>query len=59
MKIKKFLNEVVLELKKVSWSTKEELFTSTWVVISITFILTLYIGAADFILARFLSILIK
>ncbi|HRP01256.1 MAG TPA: preprotein translocase subunit SecE [Candidatus Kapabacteria bacterium] len=39
-KIKKFTNEVVVEMKKVSWPTKEQLRESTVVVIVMTAIIT-------------------
>jgi preprotein translocase subunit SecE len=58
-KISKFLNEVAVELKKVSWPTREELLASTWIVISITFILAVYVGTADFSLSKFLRSMIK
>ncbi|HAH21271.1 MAG TPA: preprotein translocase subunit SecE [Candidatus Omnitrophica bacterium] len=58
-KIKVFLSEVKVELSKVSWSTRHELFGATSVVISATFILALYIGIVDFSLSRLLTVLIK
>ncbi|MDP2938792.1 MAG: preprotein translocase subunit SecE [Candidatus Omnitrophota bacterium] len=57
--IKKFLIEVRLELTKVSWSTRKELITSTWVVIATTGFLAVFIGTVDFVLSKFLSLLIK
>ncbi len=43
-----FLNEVKLELKKVSWSTREELKDSTIVVLVSIVILGAFIGLFDF-----------
>jgi preprotein translocase subunit SecE len=54
VKIKKFLLEVKLELKKVSWSTKEELFAATLMVIVITALLSIFIGTVDFIYSEIL-----
>jgi len=51
-----FLKEVRQELGKVSWSTRQELMGSTVVVISITAILTVFIGIVDLLLSRILSI---
>ncbi len=58
-KIKAFLLEVKVELSKVSWSTRHELIGATGVVITITLILAVYVGAVDFSLSRFLALLIK
>ena len=58
-KIKKFLNEVIVELGKVSWSTRDELITATWVVIFSTAILTLFIFGVDSVLSKILSSMIK
>ena len=57
--IKKFLLEVAAELKKVSWTTRKDLVDSTWVVIVSSACLGLFIGVADFILSRIMSLLIK
>jgi len=51
-----FIKEVRQELGKVSWSTRQELMGSTVVVISITAMLTVFIGIADLLLSRILSI---
>jgi len=51
-----FIKEVRQELGKVSWSNRQELMGSTVVVISITAILTVFIGITDLILSRVLSL---
>ena len=56
-KIQKFVSEVIVELKKVSWSTKQELKEATYVVILSSLFLGLFIGAVDFVLSKFISIL--
>jgi preprotein translocase subunit SecE len=57
--IKKFLQEVKAELSKVAWSTREELVSSTLVVIVITGIMGIFIGIIDFLLSQGLSTLLK
>ena len=54
-----FLNEVRSELNKVSWSTKKELMASTVLVITVTVIMTAFIGIVDLGLSRFLSVVFK
>ncbi|MFH1191058.1 MAG: preprotein translocase subunit SecE [Candidatus Omnitrophota bacterium] len=58
-KIKGFLLEVRSELTKVSWSTRKELMASTVLVISVTAMMTVFIGIVDLGLSRFLSVVFK
>jgi preprotein translocase subunit SecE len=54
-----FFKEVRSELSKVSWSTRKELMASTVLVITVTIILTVFIGIVDLGLSRFLSTVFK
>jgi preprotein translocase subunit SecE len=58
-KIRKFVAEVVIELKKVSWSTKRELIDSTIIVLTSTAILGVFIGSTDFVLSKIIGFIIK
>lgn len=58
-KIKTFLSEVRTELTKVAWSTRQELISSTMVVITVTAVLAMYIGIIDITLSKILSTLLK
>ena len=58
-KVRKFLTEVVVELKKVSWATRQELLESTWVVLISCAFLGLFIGTTDFVLSKIIGQLIK
>ncbi len=49
-KITKFLKEVVAELRKVTWPSKDELVGSTIVTIVVSLIVALFIGVVDRIL---------
>ena len=57
--VKKFVGEVTVELKKVSWSTRQELVDSTWIVLISSALLGVFIAITDFFLAKFLSLIIK
>jgi preprotein translocase subunit SecE len=46
-KVRKFLGEIVVEMKKVTWPTREELKESTKLVIIATFVVTLFVGLVD------------
>ncbi len=54
-KIRKFLGEIVAEMKKVTWPTREELKESTKLVIIATFVVTVFIGVVD----QLLTLLIR
>lgn len=55
----KFLREVKNELKKVSWSTREELVSATIVVVIAAAILTGYIAGIDVILSKIIQYFLK
>ena len=55
----KFLKEVRAELKKVSWSTKEELIAATVVVLVGSAFLTIYIALIDIGLSRIMHSILQ
>jgi preprotein translocase subunit SecE len=57
-KIKNFFREVRVEAKKVNYPPREELIGSTWVVIVTVFAVSLFLGAIDFGLGKFVNYLI-
>jgi len=59
VKIRKFILEVSTELKKVTWSTRKDLIDATWIVIISSVFLGLFIGGTDFVLSKFLGIIIR
>ena len=58
-RIKKFTQEVRVELAKVSWTDKDELWGSTLVVLASVAMLTLFIGLCDFLLTHAVRFLIR
>ena len=58
-KVPVFFGEVKAELIKVAWPSRKELMGATWIVIIVTALLTLYIGALDFILTKAVSMVLK
>lgn len=54
-----FITEVKSELNKVSWSSKDELFGATMVVIVITALMSIFIGIIDLFLSKLLSMVFK
>ena len=51
-KIIQFIKEAKVELKKVTWPTPKQTLASTAVVIIIVFIVSIYLGIIDFVLAK-------
>jgi len=58
-KIKKFIAEVGVELKKVTWLTRKELLESTWIVIVSSFFLGIFIGITDLVLSKIIGLIIQ
>jgi preprotein translocase subunit SecE len=58
-KIQKFIGEVLAEMKKVSWSTRQELVDSTLIVILSSFLLGLFVGIIDFAFSKGVAVIIK
>jgi preprotein translocase SecE subunit len=44
---KQFINEVLMELKKVNWTPRKQLFQATRIVILGTFLLAIYLFLVD------------
>ncbi|AJE02520.1 preprotein translocase subunit SecE [Geobacter pickeringii] len=51
-KVKEFLAEVKAELGKVTWPSRKETISTTWVVVAIVFLISIYLGACDVVLAK-------
>ena len=51
-RIKDFVQDVLVEFRKVTWPSRQELINSTVVVIVVTVVLSLFLGAIDIVLAR-------
>ena len=46
-RINEFFQEVLLEFKRVTWPSRQELINSTTVVIVVTVVLAFFLGAVD------------
>lgn len=58
-KVVNFLNEIKLEMSKVSWSTKNELIGSTIVVLVSLAILSIFIGICDLFLSKIVNVIMS
>ncbi|MGD0650392.1 MAG: preprotein translocase subunit SecE [Verrucomicrobiia bacterium] len=59
VKIRDFLAEVTVELKKSAWPTRRELTDSTIVVIITVLILGLFVAFADLVFVKLIGLLTK
>jgi preprotein translocase subunit SecE len=57
-KVKQFLKEVKIELKKVVWPTRKDTIASTSVVIILVFIIALFLGLVDFGLSKIIRVIL-
>jgi preprotein translocase subunit SecE len=51
-RVKEFVQEVLVEFRKVTWPSRQELVNSTVVVIVVTVVIAFFLGAVDIVLAR-------
>jgi len=58
-KIVTFYREVVAEMAKVSWPSREELKVSTIVVMLVTLIFAAFIGAFDWVLSQLVQLFLR
>ena len=57
-KIIRFLIEAKVELKRVTWPTPKQTLASTTVVIVIVFIIALFLGIIDYVLAKLVKFIL-
>ena len=57
-KINQFLGDVRSEMDKVSWPTWDELRSSTYVVLTLSLMLIIFLFVIDFVLAKILNIVL-
>ncbi len=58
-KTRNFIEEVKIELEKVTWPLRKETIATTWVVVFIVVLISFYLGACDLVLAKLLRFLLN
>ncbi|HDQ03361.1 MAG TPA: preprotein translocase subunit SecE [Deltaproteobacteria bacterium] len=53
-----FLKDARAELKRVTWPTRKQTLASTAVVLIIVFIVAIYLGIIDYILAKLVRVIL-
>ncbi len=59
VKVKDFLTDVKVEVKKVTWPSRKEAIGGTMVVLVVVFLVALYLGIIDTILSKIVESLIS
>jgi preprotein translocase subunit SecE len=57
-KIMTFIESVKIELGKVTWPTRKETIATTGVVITIVFLISIYLGACDIVLSKLMRLIL-
>ncbi len=57
-KVRQFIKEVRFELTKVTWTTRQELMYSTIIVIVVSLVLAVFVGAVDVVLSNLATMLL-
>jgi preprotein translocase subunit SecE len=57
-KTNKFLQEVKVELVKVTWPTRKETLATSWIVVVIIVLISLYLGACDLVLTKLMRLIL-
>jgi len=58
-KISKFFSDVYQELGKVAYPSRHELIGSTIVVVDMSLLVSIFIGAVDLVLQKMVGVLVK
>ncbi len=57
-KTNKFLQDVKVELGKVTWPTRKETMATAWVVVVIIMVIAFYLGACDIVLTKLMRLIL-
>jgi preprotein translocase subunit SecE len=58
-KAKNFLEEVKVELGKVTWPSRKETVATAWIVVVIIVVISFYLGACDLVLAKLMRLILR
>ena len=58
-RVQEFVREVVAEFRKVAWPSRQELINSTVVVITVTVVVSVFLGGVDVALARIVERILR
>jgi preprotein translocase subunit SecE len=53
--LRRFYRDTMGELRKVSWPTRREAISLTWVVVIVMAVMSIFLGSLDFLFFRFFA----
>jgi preprotein translocase subunit SecE len=56
--VRRYINETVGELRKVTWPTRKEATNLTIIVLIVTFVMSAYLGLLDYIFTQLFALLL-
>jgi preprotein translocase subunit SecE len=56
---RQYVSEAKQELNKVTWPTRQQAISSTWVVIAVVFLIAIFLGMVDFALSRLVKYILS
>ena len=57
--ITKYINEVLSEIKKVTWPTQKQTIDKTMLVVVVSVVVAVYIGGLDYVFQQLMTVLIS
>jgi preprotein translocase subunit SecE len=58
-RVREFVQEVLLEFRRVTWPTRQELINSTVVVLSLTVVVAFFLGGVDIGLSKLVQRILR
>jgi preprotein translocase subunit SecE len=58
-RVKEFFQEVAAEFRRVNWPSRQDVASSTMLVLVVVFVLAMYLGAVDVGLSRLVEVILK
>ncbi|MBI4635131.1 MAG: preprotein translocase subunit SecE [Candidatus Rokubacteria bacterium] len=58
-RVREFVQEVLVEFRKVTWPSQQELINATAVVLVVTVVLAFFLGGVDIALARIVERILR
>lgn len=55
--LRRFYRDTMGELRKVSWPTRREAISLTWVVVIVMAVMAVFLGSLDFLFFRFFALI--
>ncbi len=56
---RQYVAEAKQELNKVTWPTRQQAISSTWIVIAVVFLIAIFLGIVDFGLSRLVKYILS